>query len=143
MPCCRLPIQGVCKRTGASRVFGRRGVAPSVLAARGKRIFEGAAVTRATGARLPAGARALRDSQEAPSQQQSRTPLHKVLRVPPEESQVHHGPSHRSYVIIPSQLAIARRWNGRNDSQVTFPYESDQISRHTFLSLNSRTVALL
>ena len=39
---------------------------------------------RATGARLPAGARALRDTREAPSQQPSRTPLHKALRGPPD-----------------------------------------------------------
>ena len=65
-------------------MFGRRGVALCVLAARGQRNFEGAAGTRATGARLPAGARALRDAREAPYQQPSRTPLHKVLCGPPD-----------------------------------------------------------
>jgi hypothetical protein len=82
--CCQLPIQGACKRTGASCVCGRRGAAPRVFAARGQRIFEAAAGTRDTGARLPAGARALRDAREAPYQQPSRTPLHKVLRGPPD-----------------------------------------------------------
>ena len=65
-------------------MFGRRGASPRVFAARGQRIFEAAAGTRDTGARLPAGARALRDGREAPYQQPSRTPLHKVLRGPPD-----------------------------------------------------------
>ena len=79
--CFQLPIQGACKRTGASRVSGRHGVVPSVLAENSPRVFEGAAGKRAMPVRVPTGARALREPRDAPYKQPSRTTLHKILRV--------------------------------------------------------------